>query len=55
MKLNRGVALLQVSAEVAVESLFPKIWLNLGICLEAEGCLDKACDSYRWGGQWCWA
>lgn len=37
----------QVLPAEAGDSLRPKILLNLGISLEAEGCLQQACDSYR--------
>ena len=39
--------LVQVPAADAVAGLRPKILLNLGITLEAEGRLQEACDSYR--------
>ena len=35
---------LQLPAE---ERLLPKVHVNLGITLEADGCLSAACDHYR--------
>ena len=37
----------QVTARESVAGLRPKILLNMGISLEAEGRLQDACDSYR--------
>ena len=37
----------QVPAREAVAGLRPKILLNMGITLEAEGRLPDACDRYR--------
>lgn len=32
----------------AEERLLPKVHVNLGITLEADGCLLAACDHYRY-------
>ena len=32
----------------AEERLLPKVHVNLGITLEADGCLSAACDHYRY-------
>jgi hypothetical protein len=40
---------LQAAEKTGLSSLVPKVYINLGMSLEAEGMLMNACEYYRWG------
>lgn len=47
---SKALALSRLPGDAA---LVPKIHVNLGITLEAEGMLISACDHYRYTEAWC--